>query len=71
MDKQLRKLNEEVLDKTIKIQNLSRELTKIKKKAEESEKSLLKKIENQISEREEENREREEHFAKNEKLLRQ
>ena len=44
MDKQLRKLNEEVLDKTIKIENLSRDLAKQKKKAEEVEKSFSRKI---------------------------
>ncbi len=36
MDKQLRKLNEQVLDKTIKIENLSRELGKQKKKSDEA-----------------------------------
>ena len=44
MDKQLRKLNEQVLDKAIKIQNLSRDLAKNKKKSDEVEKNLTIKL---------------------------
>ena len=44
MDKQLRKLNEEVLDKTIRIESISRELNKMKKKLEETEKNYTKKF---------------------------
>lgn len=71
MDKQLRKLNEEVLDKTIKIESISRELNKIKKKSEETEKSYTKKFEEMIAEREEESAEREAHFAKIQNSLKQ
>lgn len=35
MDKQIRKLNEEVLEKAIKIENLTRQVNKIKRKSEE------------------------------------
>lgn len=71
MDKQLRKLNEEVLDKTIRIESISRELNKMKKKLEETEKNYTKKFQEMIAEREEETAEREAHFAKIEKSLKE
>ena len=45
MDKQLRKLNEEVLEKAIKIENLNRDLNKAKRKFDENERLYCKKIE--------------------------
>lgn len=35
MDRQIRKLNEEILEKAIKIENLTREINKSKRKFEE------------------------------------
>lgn len=58
MDKQLRKLNEEVLEKSIKVENLNRELNKARRKIEESERIYSKKFEDMLTERDEENRER-------------
>lgn len=52
MDKQLRKLNEEVLDKSIKIESLSRELSKIRKKFEDAEKNYERKFGEMVAERE-------------------
>lgn len=46
IEKQLRKLNEDILEKTIAIENTSRELNKERKKHEETAKTLNKKIEN-------------------------
>lgn len=45
MEKQIRKLNEEVLEKTILIENINREINKEKKRCEEITKSFNKKIE--------------------------
>ena len=64
IEKQLRKLNEEVLEKTIGIENLTRELAKEKKKHEESVKALNKKIEDLTADYENQLVEKEEHFAK-------
>lgn len=36
MDKQLRKLNEEVLEKAIRVENLTREINKLRRKYEEN-----------------------------------
>lgn len=60
-----------MLDKTIKIEKLGRDLTKASRKAEETERTLGKKIEGLLAEKDEESREREEHFGKLEKDLRQ
>lgn len=45
IEKQLRKLNEEILEKTISIENLSREVNKEKKRHEDTTKSMTLKIE--------------------------
>lgn len=43
---------------------MNRELNKVKRKGEENDKMYSKKMEEMLVERDEENREREEHFAK-------
>lgn len=58
MDKQIRKLNEDILEKAIKIENLTRQLNRNKRKSEESEKALNKKIQDLINQKEQEAKQR-------------
>lgn len=69
IEKQLRKLNEEVLEKTIGIENISRELNKEKKKHEETTKNMNKKIDALTEDYEAQLAEKEQHYTKIEKIL--
>lgn len=71
IEKQLRKLNEEVLEKTVALENASRDLLKEKKKHEETEKSLKKKIDLMTEEFTERLAQQEDSFLKIEKILKE
>ena len=60
----MRKLNEDILEKTIGIENVTRKLNKEKKKLEDTTKAYEKKIEDISEDYEEQLKEKDEHFAK-------
>lgn len=64
IEKQLRKLNEDILEKTIAVENVNRELNKEKRRHEETVKSMKKKVDSLTEEYETQIKEKEEHFEK-------
>lgn len=71
IQKQLRKLNEEVLEKTLAIENISRQLLKEKKKHEETEKAYKKKIDLLTEDYQQQLQNKEDEFLKIEKILKE
>lgn len=64
IEKQLRKLNEEILQKTISIENLSRQVNKEKKRNEDTVKTMNHKIETLTKQYQNQLAEKEEYFGK-------
>jgi hypothetical protein len=71
IEKQLRKLNEEVVEKTVAIENVSRELLKEKRKHEETEKNMNKRIDLLTEDFENQLAHQQDAFSKADKILKE